>query len=194
MRRRSAAMVLLGLALTLGAVSHAFGADAVTVTSAELIERSSAFDGRRVIFIGEAIGELMVRGEHAWLHINDDAYADRIVEQGGRLAGFNSGLGVWAPAHLARRVRTFGGYRRQGDRVRIEGAFNAACDEHGGDADIHAVSVEVLARGRAIPHELHRGKIVAVVGLGVLVTVLMWAERRKSARERVGLDGPPRTG
>lgn len=100
-----------------------------------------------------------------------------MAEQGGSLFGFSSGLGVWTPARLARCVRTFGGHRRQGDRVRIAGVFNAACRERGGDTDTHAISVKALASGRTIPHERHRGKIAAVLAFGVLVVAPTAAER-----------------
>lgn len=143
-------VALLG-ALCAGAPGMA--ADVVAATSAELIERADAFDGRIVASVGEAIGEPMFRDGHAWLHLNDAPYPERVVEQGGSLSG-----------------------------------FNAACREHGGDTDIHAISVEVLASGRTIPHEPHRGRIAAVPALGVLVVALTAAERRRSARERVGLD------
>ena len=47
------------------------------VASEALIENAPVWDGRIVSFAGEAVGEAMIRGDHAWLHVNDDDYQAR---------------------------------------------------------------------------------------------------------------------
>jgi len=137
-----------------------------TVASAALIENASAWDGRSISFAGEAVGEALARGDHAWLHVNDDAYQARNPAAGRPRAGYNSGQAVWVPPGLARRVRTFGDYRNEGDAVRVTGEFHAACREHGGDMDVHATGLEVVREGHAVTHRLNGGRLA--IGLGLL--------------------------
>ena len=54
----------------------------VEVNSASLVENASAWNGHVVTFKGEAIGEAMVRGKMAWIHLNDDAYMWKNIEEG----------------------------------------------------------------------------------------------------------------
>jgi hypothetical protein len=151
----------------------------VAVASAQLIEDAAVWDGRVVTFSGEAVGEPMVRGDHAWLHINDDAYQTRApLEAGCRLSGYNRGQAVWVPTALARRVKPFGGYRREGDSVRVLGTFNAACREHGGDMDVHATSLELLREGHAVTHPLHARRLGFGLALLALAGILALVRQR----------------
>jgi hypothetical protein len=153
----------------------------VTVASAALIENASAWDGRSISFAGEAVGEAMIRGDHAWLHVNDDAYQVRNLEKGRLLAGYNSGQAIWAPLELARRVGRFGDYRNEGDAVRVSGEFHAACREHGGDMDIHATGLEIEREGHAVTHQPNIGRLG--VGLGLLMLAgALWLMRFRGAR------------
>lgn len=153
-----------------------------TPDSASLVENAKAWDGRQVAFTGEAIGERMARGSMAWIHLNDDAYMDRNIEEGAELGGYNSGHAVWLPAELAGRISFFGDYKHQGDVVRVEGVFNAACSEHGGDMDIHAGSLVVVMPGHAVPHVLSRARLAVAGVLFALAGALFYA--RILARRR----------
>lgn len=133
------------------------------LTSGELVERADMFDGSVVVFRGEAIGEAMVRGNWAWLHVNDDSYMERNVEEGQPLGGLNSGMPIWVPAAEAAEVMVFGDYRHEGDIIEVRGVFNAACPEHGGDMDIHAVYVDVIRSGREVQDPVSGSKIVWAV-------------------------------
>jgi hypothetical protein len=155
----------------------------VTVASAELIAGAADWDGRVVAFAGEAIGEPMVRGDGAWLQLNDDDYRERGPRGADRRhRGYNSGQAIWAPAELARRVRLFGGYRRQGDGVRVTGTFHAACREHGGDMDIHAASLEIVREGHAVTHRLNTRRLGIGLALLALAGALELARRRAGPR------------
>ena len=48
---------------------------AQTPTSLELINNAKQYDGKTVNYKGEVIGEVMVRGDYAWLHVNDGTIA-----------------------------------------------------------------------------------------------------------------------
>ena len=72
--------------------------------SGDLVEHPKTWNGQEIPFRGEAIGEAMIRGDNAWLHLNDDGYYLRNVEEGAGLSGYNSGMAVYLPSRLARRV------------------------------------------------------------------------------------------
>ncbi len=147
-------------------------------TGAELVERWESWDGRQVTFTGEVIGDLMHRGDGAWIHLNDDAYYLRNIEEGAPLGGYNSGHAVWLPAALAERVSYAGRYAYQGDVVAVEGVFNAACAAHGGDMDIHASDLAVISTGHSVIDPIEDAKFVWAVVLSVLAALLWSIERR----------------
>jgi len=153
-----------------------------TVASAALIENAAAWDGRGISFAGEAVGEALARGDHAWLYVNDDAYQARDLEAGRPRAGFNSGQAIWLPAELARRVRLFGDYRNEGDAVRVSGEFHAACREHGGDMDIHATSLEIIREGHVVTHPLSTRRLGLGLALLALAGTLALVRRRTGQR------------
>jgi hypothetical protein len=153
-----------------------------TLRSRELIENSAAWDGREVTFSGEVIGEAMPRSGGAWLHLNDDAYQWRNIEEGEPLGGYNSGLAVWVPKASLRPLRFFGDYRHTGDVVLVRGTFHAACREHGGDLDIHATSLEMVREGHPVAHRLNLGRLRIALGLLAVAGFLFALDRR--ARHR----------
>ncbi len=165
--RRLSFIVLLALLIAAAPVC----AGAAGVTSVELVERPGEWDGRTITFTGEAIGEAMVRGDEVWLHLNDDAYADRTVDEGGALSGYNSGHAVVANTELASAVTVFGDHRHRGDLVEVTGIFNAACPEHGGDMDIHVEGLRVMRPGVAVEDEPEPGKL-AVLTITLLLAAL----------------------
>lgn len=148
-------------------------------SSGGLVDAPKEWDGKTVSFTGEAIGEAMVRGDKAWVHLNDDAYYLKNVEEGAHLGGYNSGMAVWLDASFAREIRLFGDYKHEGDVVKVSGTFNAACAEHGGDMDIHATSLEVLTGGRDAQDPVKRGKailagILALIAGGLFILNRSW--------------------
>ena len=156
-----------------------------SVSSTELVEHPREWDGKTIVFVGEAVGEVMVRGDHAWIHLNDDAYMLAGVEEGAAPAGYNSGMPVWISAEPAASVRVLGDHTHQGDVVRVEGVFNAACAEHGGDMDIHATALSVVRPGHEVHDPIQARKLMWLLGLAALAAAVMAAElggRRRRAR------------
>ncbi len=141
-------------------------------SSTDLVESPKKFDGGDVSFRGEAIGEAMVRGDMAWIHINDDAYYMKNVEEGAELGGYNTGMAVWVPAELAEDIEYFGDYKHEGDIVEVEGIYNAACAEHGGDTDIHATALDVIEVGHDVVDPVRPDKVVWAVTLGLVAFAL----------------------
>ncbi len=122
-------------------------------SSTDLIENADAYDGRTVVFEGEAIGDRLERGDHVWVNVSDGANA----------------VGVWAPASMLPPSLVLGRYGVVGDRLRIVAVFHRACAEHGGDFDLHALSAEVVSAGRATPPPVPWTLLVAGPGTFLLV-------------------------
>lgn len=158
-------------------------------TSAELVESPKTWNGKTVTFTGEVIGEAMKRGDHAWIHINDDAYYKRNVEEGAALGGYNSGHAVWIPTELTEAIKYFGDYKHEGDIVTVTGVFNAACAQHGGDMDIHATALIVDTPGHHVTDAVRPWKIALAVALLAMALGLWWVNRRIAHREKHGLLG-----
>ena len=152
------------------------------VSSATLVEEAKNWNGRKVIFTGEAVGESMVRGLKCWIHINDDAYMWKNIEEGAKLGGYNSGQAIWVDAGLAGKITYYGNYLNEGDIVKVTGTFNSVCRDHGGDMDIHADTLEIVRIGHPVKHIANFKRAwLGLVLLG-LAGVLFWI--RGIARRR----------
>ena len=179
------AVFLLAAALTSVVAAPAAAGDTVSITS--LIENMKRYDGQSVTIRGEVIGDLMVRGEYAWITVNDDKYSKKSIEEGGALVGMsNVGIAVWLPAADARQVKMLGGYKTKGAIVSVAGIFNRACKEHGGDTDIHASRITILQNGHPFSHPFKWDELLAIIVLGIAIALLWYwrvVKRRKWARE-----------
>jgi len=155
-------------------------------TSSQLVVDSKEWDGKTVTFTGEAIADAQERGDFAWIHLNDDAYYLKNVEEGAGLGGFNSGQAVWLPLPLAEKIAIFGDYTHEGDVVRVSGTFNAACGQHGGDMDIHATALEVVTPGHEFREPVQLDKLGLAAILMILAAVLWYLNRRTTQLETFG--------
>jgi len=127
------------------------------LSSSELIKNAKEYDGKLITYTGEVIGDVMLRGEFAWVNINDG----------------DNALGVWMGASLAKEIKFVGNYKSRGDSLEITGIFHRACPEHGGDLDIHAQALRKLTNGRIVTQILNLDKVdFSVVLFGALL--LIW--------------------
>ncbi|MFA5410737.1 MAG: DNA-binding protein [Candidatus Omnitrophota bacterium] len=134
---------------------------AQAISSSELINDAEFYDGKIVVYAGEVIGDVMVRGESAWLNISDGENA----------------IGVWLNKNLVKDILYTGSYKSRGDWLEVTGFFQRACPEHGGDLDIHAQALRQISPGRATSERLNPGKRnQALALLGILC--LVWILRR----------------
>ncbi len=164
-------------------------ASAKTISSSELIEKNRFYDGKTISFQGEVVGDVMVRGENAWIHLNDDRYGSENVEEGSKLEGYNSGHAVWCRASDVESIEYVGDYKNSGDVVEVNGVFNRACAEHGGDMDIHADGVELVRRGHAVSHPFNAQRALIALILGAAGLSLFLANRaqvQKRLQEQSG--------
>jgi hypothetical protein len=173
-------MALFSLAFFCG------GAEADTrIPIKDLIENMKEYDGQTVTIGGEAIGDLMVRGTHAWFTVDDDPYSNKSIEAGGQLVGMsNMSMSVWAAKTDTEGMKILGGYKNKGVQVTVTGVFNRACHEHGGDTDIHAFSVEVIRPGHAFSHHFQYWKLLTVLILGAII-VFLWDIRRSRIKKAI---------
>ena len=134
---------------------------AQTPTSLELINNAKQYDGKTVNYRGEVIGEVMVRGDYAWLHVNDGIIA----------------IGIWAPKTMIEDIRYAGDYHKKGDIVEVSGTFHRSCLEHGGDLDIHASEIKKVTSGSPVIQPISRKK--AYIGAySFLLALLLYALKK----------------
>lgn len=147
-------LATIALALVL-ALLPATTAAAASLTAAEVIEQGLALDSETVALTGEAIGEdLRADADHRWLNLRS----------GGNV------VGVFVTNAQAETVTTYGSYSTSGDIVTVTGVLHVACDEHAGEFDIHAQTVEIAEEGQPIEHAIEWwkgavGLVAAVIGL-----------------------------
>ncbi len=123
------------------------------ISSAELINNAKIYGGKTVTYEGEVIGDIMKRGDFAWINVNDGKNA----------------IGIWIATSLVKDIDYAGSYKTVGDRIEITGIFNSACIEHGGDLDIHAKTMRKTIPGRPIQEKLNPEKWeLTIVLLGLL--------------------------
>ena len=123
-----------------------------SVSISDLITQSQFYDGREIITEGEAIGDLMLRGEYGWVNLSDGSNA----------------IGIYAPSGYLEQIKHLGRYQVTGDKVRITGTFYDACPVHSGETDIHASRLEVIRAGAEIDEILDLGKLKLSLELAVL--------------------------
>ncbi len=111
---------------------------AQVISSTELIKDAKQYDGKSVTFQGEVVGDIMIRGEYAWLSINDGSNA----------------MGVWINKELIKNIQYIGNYKAKGDVIEITGIFRRSCPEHGGDLDIHGQHITKVVSGEPSPRAM----------------------------------------
>ena len=145
----------------------------VPVTSFELIECPELFDGKIVEYEGEAVGAVLLRDDHAWLHLNDDPYGLSIgpLSRHRTAVGGNSGMAVSVPRASAVGV-TVGGYRRQGTGVAVTGTYRRNHPLDGGAPGILADEVRIIRDPETFSEPVSTRRIIAAAVLLVLVAAL----------------------
>jgi hypothetical protein len=129
MSRGFALCLLVLLSTIVGPAMPALANDQV-VDLTELIAFSADRSGETVLIEGEAIGQVIGKKDgHAFVNVLDETTA----------------VGVFMTEQQTAMITGFGGYKTTGSIVRVSGELNVACEQHGGDFDIHATTVDVLA-------------------------------------------------
>jgi len=129
---------------------------ASTVKINDLVEKAKEYDGKTITLEAEAIGEVLERGEYAWININDKSNA----------------IGVYIPIAEAKKITFFGDYAHTGDTVVITGVMHNACVEHGGELDVHAEKITIVRVGSYTNRPVNVVKIASFGVLALLAALL----------------------
>ena len=135
----------------------------------DLIEQSLTLDHQTVVIEAEVIGEVLERGDYAWLNVNDVSNA----------------IGVYLRLDQTTQLHVFGGYAHFGDTIRVIGTFERSCIEHGGEMDIHATSIEIIKPGYVTEHLVTAWKFVLAIILLSIAGIGLYLKRRYFKKERM---------
>ena len=159
--------------------------DLQRVTSTELYNCPQTYDGTVVRFRGEAIGAVLWRGDHAWVHLNDDVYSEVLgplpTHRGYR--GGNAGVGALVPRELAAQIRHVGGPKHRGDVLEVIGVFQRVDPATREVAILRVQHGQVTTPGGVYsdPILVDRLVVAAIVGplaLGLVVVKRIQGRRR----------------
>lgn len=170
---------------------------AVPVTSGELYDCPSLYDGLLVRYQGEVVGALLDRGRGAWTQLNDDRYAGEAgpLPTHRHYRGANAGVGVFLPADLAGQVQTVASPRARGDVLVIVGTFHRIDPQTRDAAVIRAETGRIERPGRPTDHEPLRNRRIVGIVLALAATGVTGAHhiaiRREPLRELSGGDVSP---
>ena len=140
------------------------------ISSTELINNAKEYDGKSVVYVGEAVGDVMARGDFVWVNINDGENA----------------IGVWLDKELSKEIQFTGSYHAKGDRLEIAGVFHRNCIQHGGDMDIHAQALRKISPGEQVKEKLDKGKRnFTLILLGILCFAIVFARFRRGRKGRL---------
>jgi len=160
--KKAALVFSLIIFISVSALKASF---AQVVSSTELINKAKELDGKTIVYQGEVIGDVMKRGNFAWVNANDGQNA----------------IGIWMDYSLAKEIAYMGSYKFIGDVIEVSGIFNRACPEHGGDLDIHAQTLRKIESGRPVPEKLTRAKrntTLILIGILGLLWILYQLRRK----------------
>ena len=154
------------------------------VSSSELYDCPTVWDGRKVRFTGEVVGGVLQRGDRAWLQLNDDPYslAPGPLPYHRDFRGGNGGVGVLVPVELAERIRLVGGPRFHGDIVRVTGVFHRVDLETREVAIVRADALRVLRPGAPLRPVVEPERVAVATVLGALAVSLLALQWRRSRR------------
>ena len=135
------------------------------VSADQLIDAAAQWDGKRVKFEGEVIGDIMPRGDHVWINVLDGS----------------SAIGIWVPKDLVPNISFTGQYFAKGDRIEIRGIMHRACQDHGGDLDIHADYAAILEQGAKVLHPVQHDRLWWGIAFTVacILSMVFWRYRER---------------
>ena len=138
------------------------------ISSTELIEKAKEYNNQVVEFEGEVVGDVMARGDFAWVNVNDGQNA----------------IGIWGQKdQIQEIVNRKGFYKCKGDIIRVKGEFHRACAQHGGDLDIHMTKGLRIKDGFSIPHQPSSTKMkwafsLSLVALGLAALAALKSRKK----------------
>lgn len=150
--------ILVSLLLSISAFAS-------SVSSNDLINKAKELDGKQVTYSGEVIGDIMRRGDFAWINVYDGSNA----------------IGIFVPYQEAGKIVYTGSYKYKGDLITVTGTFNRACAQHGGDMDIHSDSINIIKRGSKAEIPVKDSKIYIAGGFAAISALLLVLTQKRKA-------------
>jgi hypothetical protein len=135
------------------------------VTSELVVSCPTRFDGRQVTYVGEVVGDLLVRDGGAWGLVNDDDYALEVGPLPGHhdRRGTNRGLAVWLPDPLPAQLTGLGRPGVWGDVIEVNGTVRRADPDDGGGLTLRADQLTVRQPARPVDDPLRTPQLVLAV-------------------------------
>lgn len=157
--------------------------DTGRVTSSMIVACPAAFDGRRVVYTGELVGDVIRRGGGAWVLVNDDDYALAVGPLPAHRdhRGTNSGLTVWLPDDGLAKITGLGRPNQRGDVVRLEGHVRRIDPQDGGGLTLRAEEITVLRPAEKVEEPIRWPQAALAVG-GLVAAGLLSVVRRRALR------------
>jgi hypothetical protein len=158
------------------------------VTAEQVTACPEAFDGRRVTYVGELVGDLLHREEGAWVLVNDDDYALEVgpLPAHADLRGTNSGLAVWLPDDLLDDITGLGRPNQRGDLVELTGAIARTDPADGGGLTLRADRMTVLSPSTRTDEWVDLRQLwLAVAAMGLAATTAVLRRLRPTRRRAV---------
>ncbi len=143
------------------------------LTLEEILLNSADYDMRVVTVIGEAVGDIMGRGQMFWVNIKDG----------------NLFVGVILDREQAEKVEYLGRYGVRGDLLKITGPFYISSPAQYRDMAIEARSLHIEKRGGEFAEELSLWRFFLAFAIAILTLILAFSSRR-IARLRGSADTP----
>ncbi len=146
-------LLLMAALSTVLVIAWPLAADAAeeALSPAEVVVMSPSMDGSAIVVEGEAVGDVLrTMGGGKWLNVLGDEV----------------GLGMWATEDMLEPIEYLGSYKYDGDYVRVTGTLHMTCEQHGGEFDVHAESIEILSVGGPRTHDpVPMRGLVGLVGM-----------------------------
>ena len=157
--------LILFTAISMFACWFAQAADLVTGNI--LNEKLTEYDGKIVVYKGEAIGDILGRGDYLWVNVKNGNFL----------------IGVWMKSEDAKSITHLGKYKEIGDFLRITGVYHSQCPEHWGENDIHATTVEIIRAGKIESEELDYRKVWESIIIAIVTLMFICYSHKRLQKE-----------
>lgn len=173
---------------------YAYADERVSVV--DLSNADESLDGAEVVFICEAIGDI-INGHGGFVWVAAGPCPDGRIEASAKEAAgavqtddvassaqANASISVYMTREAAAQISNLGRYHVIGATLEITGVFHLACDEHQGLSDVHASSVRVIDAGGSISEQPDRWLLISGVLLAFTGVLFMLVFRILKERMR----------
>jgi len=140
------------------------------ISGKELFEKSKLLNNKKVIVIGECIGDIIKYKDDIWVNIKtQDGYF----------------IGVVLNEKEAEKIKYLGRYRVKGDIIKVVGIFHANCPVHFGEMDIHSNEINVLQRGEICEEKIQKKKVFFSLILSFTILFFIYYFHRVAPQDNV---------